>query len=115
MGSDPPVGERERIAELLDSLVMGGIAGDQHQAMPQGDPGHDGGGPADGGPVRSRSAWMRPACSAATGSTGRTSAAARRVRRSWISASRRILWRPLTTSITVITEALRTPKARRLA
>ena len=32
----PPVGKREGIAELLDTLVMGGIAGDQFQAMRQG-------------------------------------------------------------------------------
>jgi hypothetical protein len=34
--SNPPVGERERIAELLDALEMGGVAGDQLQAVHQG-------------------------------------------------------------------------------
>ena len=32
----PPVNQRKRIAELLDTLVMGGVASDKLQAMRQG-------------------------------------------------------------------------------
>src|SRR5262245_6614406 len=37
--SNSPVGQHERIAELLDTLVMGGVARDQFQAVCDGDGG----------------------------------------------------------------------------
>src|SRR3954447_15918965 len=37
--SNPPVGESQRIAELLDTLVMGGVARHQFQAVGDGDGG----------------------------------------------------------------------------
>src|SRR5271157_4125474 len=36
---DPPVGQGEGIAELLDTLVVGGVAGHKLQAVRQGDSG----------------------------------------------------------------------------
>ncbi len=47
-GELSPVDQRERIAELLDALEMGGVAGDQLQAVMQGDGGDHRVGGADG-------------------------------------------------------------------
>src|SRR5262245_56420833 len=46
--SSPPVVQDERIAEQLDSLVVGGVARDQLQTMPQGNGGDDCISPPDG-------------------------------------------------------------------
>ena len=44
----PPVDQRERIAELLNPLVMAGVARHQLQALIDGDGGDDGVCPPDG-------------------------------------------------------------------
>ena len=45
---NPPVDQDERIAEILDALEMGGVAGDELQAVRQGDGGDHRVGQADG-------------------------------------------------------------------
>jgi hypothetical protein len=52
VASDSPVGESERVGELLDALEMGGVAGDQLQAMLQSDVRDHRVGDTDGGGER---------------------------------------------------------------
>ena len=77
MALKPPVHEGQRIADLLDPLVVGGVAGDQLQAVPQGDGGDHRVGDADGRRT-DQFAGDAPASSASAWSKGRTSSRARR-------------------------------------